>query len=154
VKRGSGWPWAVYPRLEFNTDHTSVAKGLVEPGHQLLLPTEITLELAHIEINGEVGRNLVEHGEDGWVYGVSTEAGVTRRLELLAELHGERRGAEPTEVLVNVGGRQKLTHQLIVMLALGRAVHGVTGERPRLLVYAGLQVNLPGYYKFDQPGGR
>ena len=153
-EEGKRVAWAVYPQLEFNTDHASVAKGLVERGRQLLLPTEITLELAHVEINGEVGRNVVDHGEDGWVYGISTEASLTRRLELLAELHGERRGAEPTDLVVNVGGRHKLTHQLIMMLALGRAVQGMTDERPRLLVYAGLQVNLPGYYKFNQPGGR
>ena len=146
--------WSVYPQLEFNTDHGSVDKGLVEPGRQLLLPTEITLEVRHVEINGEVGRNLVEHGPDGWVYGISTEANVTRRLELLAELHGERRESEPAELIVNVGGRQKLTHQLILMLALGRAVHGVPDERPRLLLYAGLQLNLPGFYRFDHPDGR
>ena len=146
--------WSVYPQLEFNTDHGSVDKGLVEPGRQLLLPTEITLELRHFEINGEVGRNFVEHGDDGWVYGISTEAGITRRLELLGELHGERRGAQPTELIVNVGGRQKLTHQVILMLAVGRAVHGVPDERPRLLLFAGLQLNLPGFYRFDHPDGR
>ena len=40
------------------------------------------------------------------------------------------------------------------MLALGRAVHGVPDERPRLLLYAGLQLNLPGFYRFDHPDGR
>ena len=153
-EEGKRVAWSVYPQLEFNTDHGSVAKGLVEDGRQLLLPTEITLELAHSEINGDIGRSLVEHGEDGWVYGISTEAGITRRLELLAELHGERRGSKPTELIVNVGGRQKVTHQLILMLAVGRAVHGVPDERPRLLVFAGLQLNLPGFYRFDKPDGR
>ena len=153
-EEGKRVAWSVYPQLEFNTDRASVAKGLVEDGRRLLLPTEITLELAHVEINGEIGRNLVEHGPDGWVYGISTEARVTQRLELLGELHGERRGAEPTELIVNVGGRHKLSHQLILMLAVGRAVHGVPDEKPRLLVYAGLQLNVPGYYKFGQPEGR
>jgi hypothetical protein len=153
-EEGKRIAWSVYPQLEFNTDHASVAKGLVDEGRQLLLPTEITLELPHFEINGEVGRNFVERGENGWVYGISTEAGVTRRLELLGELHGERRGREPTELVVNVGGRQKLSHQLILMLAVGRAVHGVPEEKPRLLVYAGLQFDLPGFYRFDQPERR
>ena len=57
-------------------------------------------------------------------------------------------------MIVNVGGRQKLTRQIVLMLAVGRGVHGVPDERPRLLLYAGLQVNLPGYYRFDQPDGR
>jgi hypothetical protein len=153
-EEGKRLAWSVYPQLEFNTGHGSVAKGLVEDGRQLLLPTEITLELAHFEINGELGRNFAEHGEDGWVYGVSTEANVTRRLELVGELHGERRGAEPTELVVNVGGRQKLTRQLILMLAMGRAVSGAPDERPRVLLFAGLQINLPGFYRFNTPDGR
>ena len=94
------------------------------------------------------GRNLVEHGRSGWIYGISTEAGVSRRLELLAELHGERRGSEPTELIVNVGARQKLTRRVILMLAAGKAVRGEAEERPRLLVYAGLQLNVPDQYAF------
>jgi len=153
-EEGKTLAWSVYPQLEFNTDHASVAKGLVADGRQLVLPTEITLELGHFEINGEIGRSFAEHGDDGWIYGISTEARITRSLELLGELHGERRGSEPAEMIVNVGGRQKLTRQIVLMLAVGRGVHGVPDERPRLLLYAGLQLNLPGYYRFDQPDGR
>jgi hypothetical protein len=146
--------WSVYPQLEFNTDHSSVAKGLVDSGHQFLLPTEITLELAHIEINGEVGRSFAPKGASGWLYGLSTEAGVTKRLELLGEIHGERRGAEPTELIVNVGGRQKLSHRVILMFAVGRAVRGSPDEKPRLLLFAGLQFNLPGYFNFEERAAR
>jgi hypothetical protein len=153
-QEGKTLAWSVYPQLEFNTDHASVAKGLTDAGAQFLLPTEITLELAHFEINGEVGRNFAAASERGWVYGVSTEAGVTRRLELVGELHGERRGTEPTELIVNVGGRQKLTRQIILMAAVGRAVRGAPDDRPRLLVFAGLQLNLPGYFSFEPPAAR
>src|SRR2546428_9059616 len=116
-QEGQTLAWSVYPQLEFNTDHASVGKGLVEEGHQLLLPTEITLGIGHVEIDGEVGRNFVEHGRSEWVYGVSTEAGVSRRLELLGELHAERRGSEPTELIVNVAARQKMTRRVVLMLA-------------------------------------
>lgn len=153
-QEGKTLAWSVYPQIEFNTDHASVAKGLVGDGHQLLLPTEITLELGHFEIDGEVGRDFAAKSERGWVYGVSTEAGVTRRLELIGELHGERRGGQPTELIVNVGGRQKLTRQVILMAAVGRAVRGAPDERPRLLVFAGLQFNLPGYFNFEEPATR
>jgi hypothetical protein len=147
-EEGRTLAWSVYPQLEFNTSHASVAKGLVDPGHQFLLPTEITLELAHFEVNAEVGRNFAPEGASGWLYGLSTEAGLTKRLELVGEIHGERRGEEPTELIVNVGGRQKLTRQIILMAAVGRAVRGAPDERPRLLVFAGLQFNLPGYFNF------
>ncbi len=63
-------------------------------------------------------------------------------------MHGEQRAGGPAELIANVGGREKLTRQMILMLAVGRAVHGVPGDRPRLLVYAGLQFNVPGLYSF------
>ena len=153
-EEGGRLAWSVYPQLEFNTDRASVTKGLVEDGRRLLLPTEVTLELRHFEINGEVGRDFAHRGASGWIYGLSTEAGVTKRLELLGEIHGERRGAEPTELIVNVGARQKLSRQIILMAAVGRAVHGAPDERPRLLVFAGLQLNLPGYFNFGKPETR
>jgi len=140
--------WSVYPQLEFNTTHASVTKGLVEDGPQLLLPTELTLEILHVEINGEAGRRFAETGGGGWIYGLSTEGHVMPRLELLAELHGERPKDGSTEWIVNFGARPKLTRQMILMLAIGHGLTGPTDERPHLLFYTGLQVNLPGLYSF------
>jgi hypothetical protein len=140
--------WSVYPQLEFNTTHASVTKGLVEEGRQLLLPTELTLEITHVEINGEVGRRFAENGPGAWIYGVSTEGHVVPRLELLAELHGERPNGGPTEWIANVGARPKLTRQMILLLAVGRGLRGPAGDRPHLLLYTGLQLNLPGLYSF------
>jgi hypothetical protein len=153
-EEGRTLAWSIYPQVEINTDHASVAKGLVDDGRQLLLPSEITLELAHVEINGEVGREVDQHGPGQWLYGLSTEAGLGHRLELLGEVHGESRGGEPTELILNAGARQKLGRQAVLMMAVGRAVRGLPAERPRLLVYAGLQLNLPGFYAFDHPQPR
>jgi hypothetical protein len=153
-QEGQRVAWSVYPQLEMNTGHASVSRGLVEDGRQLLLPTEFTLEVEHTEVNLEVGRNLVQHGASQWLYGVSTEGHVAPRLELIAEVHGERDRTAPTELILNAGAREKLTRQLILMLAAGRAVHGVADERPRLLMYVGLQINAPGLYRFDQDSAR
>jgi hypothetical protein len=79
---------------------------------------------------------------------VSTEGHVRPRLELLAELHGERPKDDSTEWIVNVGARPKLTRQTILLLAVGRGLSGPADERSRLLFYAGLQFNLPGLYSF------
>jgi hypothetical protein len=138
----------VYPQLEFNTTHASVTKGLVEDGAQLLLPTEVTLEILHVEINGEAGRRFAETGGGGWIYGVSTEGHVLPRLELLAEMHGERPKDGSTEWVVNFGARPKLTRQMILLLAVGHGLSGPPDEHPRLLFYTGLQFNLPGLYSF------
>ena len=148
-QEGQHVAWSVYPQFEFSTAHASVAKGLVEDGHALLLPTELTLEVHPIELGLEVGRNFSSGHPDEWFYGVATEANVARRLELLGELHGEK-GDEATELIVNGAARYQATSRLTVMLAVGHAVRG-SPDRPRLLVYAGLQVNTPDRFDFSPP---
>jgi hypothetical protein len=145
--------WSIYPQFHFNPVQSSITKGLVEEGYQMLFPTEITVELAHVEINGEVGRNFVEHGPGNWIYGLSTEGNVSPRLELLAEVHGETFPEQPTELIVNVGARRKLTSRLILLMALGRAVRGGP-ERPDVILYAGLQINLPRLHPLRQADSR
>ena len=140
--------WSIYPQVGFATAHSSVTKGLVDGGQELFLPTELTLEIAHLEINGEVGPRFSSSAPRAWEYGASTEGHVVPRLELLAELHGESRPGTRDELIVNVGGRPKLTKQVIGLLSAGRAFRRPVDERARLLLYAGLQFNLPGLYDF------
>jgi hypothetical protein len=145
---GTKISWSIYPQVQVNTVHSSIAKGVVEEGRQALFPTEITMELGRFAINGEVGRNFVERGHGNWVYGLATGTDVSRGLELLAEVHGEQpvAGAEPVELFANVGARQKLTRQLNLLIAAGRRVHGVPEEGAGFMVYTGLQFNLPGVF--------
>jgi hypothetical protein len=150
-EEGKRIAWSVYPQLEMNVSHASATKGLVEPGRQLLLPTELTVEIHHLEINGELGRNFEEGGGRGWIYGISTEGHVVPRLEVVLELHGERSNGGSTEWIDNVGAREKLTRQTILMIAVGRGASGPANDRPRLLLFTGVQLNLPGLYDFKQP---
>ncbi|HEU0108822.1 MAG TPA: hypothetical protein VFT38_21750 [Vicinamibacteria bacterium] len=52
---------------------------------------------------------------------------------------------------MNGGARYQATSRLTVMLAVGHAMRGSPADRPRLLVYAGLQVNAPDRYAFSPP---
>jgi len=80
---------------------------------------------------------------------VSTEAELHPRFELLGEVHGDRSGTAPTELIVNIGGRQQITRQITLLFAVGRSVHGASGERLQLRLDVGLQFNLPRRYTFD-----
>jgi hypothetical protein len=91
-EEGKRVAWSIYPQLEVNSSKTMSNKGLVVDGPRFLLPTEFTVGMGHIEVNGEVGRNVVRDGDDEWIYGVSTEITMGRGLELLGEL---RRAEEP-----------------------------------------------------------
>ena len=145
--------WSIYPQLDFNTAHSSVTKGIDDEGRQFLLPTEFTVEMFHLEINGEVGRNFVENGPDSWIFGLSTEAHVLARLELLAELHGER-VTDSTELIAAGGGRLKLTSKMILLIASGHSVRTLPEKGSRTYAYAGVQLNLPRQFTFEQQVGR
>jgi hypothetical protein len=144
-QEGKRLAWSIYPQLEVNTGHSMAERGLVHNGRQFLFPTELTLQIRSFELNGEVGRVFVQKGADGVIWGISTETEF-RRFELLGELHGERSDPEPLELIVNGGGRLKLTQQIVLLMAAGRAVHGPREERPNLRLYFGLQFNLPGQF--------
>jgi len=141
---------AVYPQYEFNLGSASAQKGLVPEGHRLLLPSELTLEVHRVEVNLEVGRIIVSTGPDEWVYGVSTELGLMRRVEFLAEVHGEKAAGTPTELLLHGGARIKAGGQATSMVGGGWAVAGMPEDRPRLLLSGGVQLNLPGRFDFSR----
>lgn len=150
-QEGQWLAWSVYPQLDVNTSRASVAKGLAEDGRRLLLPTEITIEFTPVEINVEVGREFAEHGADSWMYGLSTEGHVAPRLELLVEVHGERPDGEEMELVANGGARYKITRRLQLLLSAGRQIGRAAASHDPLLLYGGLQVNLPDLYSFDTP---
>jgi hypothetical protein len=121
-EEGHNVAWSVYPQLEFNIDHSSVAQGLAEEW-----PAATASDGDHGRVgplrDQRRGRTPARRArENAWVYGVSTEARITRGLELLGELHGERGGTAPTELIVNRAARHKLTRRVILMLAVGCAV--------------------------------
>src|SRR5207302_9999150 len=63
-EEGKRIAWSIYPQLSFNTSSSSVSEHIEDDGRQFLMPTEVTVEIFHLEINGEVGRNFVENGPD------------------------------------------------------------------------------------------
>jgi hypothetical protein len=143
-QEGQRIAWATYPQLEVNTGRVMAEKGFVNDGSQFLLPTELTIEIfRRLEINGEVGRNFVQKGDDGWIFGLATEVEFDGDFELVGELRGERSGSSPAELILNVGTRKKMTDQIVLLTAVGRGVRGTADERPQLRLYIGLQFNLP-----------
>jgi hypothetical protein len=145
-QEGMRLAWSVYPQVEFNTARSSVNKELVDAGPDFQLPTEITLEIHHVEINGEVGRTFIVRGAGSWIAGLSTEVQPLQRLELLAELHAEATRRQPSEWIANVGARPRLTERLTLLMAAGHTTHTGRGKPSRILAYAGVQLNLPGRY--------
>jgi len=148
-EEGQTIAWATYPQVEVNTGRVMAEKGLVNDGSRFLLPTELTIQISRIEINGEVGRTFVQKGDDGWIFGLATEIELEGGLELVGELSGERSGTSPADLIVNAGFRKRMTRQLVLLAAAGSGVRGPAAERPQLRLYMGLQVNLPYQYSLS-----
>ena len=140
--------WSIYPQCAFNTSESMASKGLVDRSRRCVVPTEVTVEVRRIELNGEVGPLFVQDRERGWIAGVSTELTITKAFELVGEVHAERDGSATPDVIVNIGGRRALTERVTLLAAGGRAAHGPHEERERFRLYVGLQLNLPGRYAF------
>ena len=47
--------WSTYPQLEIPSGSWTARRGIPNEGWQLLLPTEFTLQVKHVELNTEVG---------------------------------------------------------------------------------------------------
>ena len=135
--------WATYPQLEINTSRSMARRGIVDEGWQFLFPTELTVQIRRLELNGEVGRNFAEKGDNGWIFGISTEVELPREFELLGELHATRTGPILDEFIFNIGTRKQLTPQISLLFSAGRTLHNTSAELPFSRLYIGLQFNLP-----------
>src|SRR6266702_4844200 len=103
-----GFAMSTYPQLEIRTSASSVRRGLIEQGAELLLPIEMSRELGRITIDAEVGYQFVQREKDEVAYGFAVQREINKRLELLAELHGTaKRDFADHEPIFNVGGRFK-----------------------------------------------
>ena len=149
-QEGQRIAWSIYPQLDFSIDHSSHITSVEPEGRQFLIPTELTLEIFHLEVNGEVGRSFAENGPGSWIFGLSAEAHVLPRLELLADLHGDHVIAAPTELIVVGGARVKLTSTMIALVAVGRSARSLPDEGPRTYAYVGVQLNLPRQFSFER----
>lgn len=139
----TGLAISTYPQLEFNNPTSSVRRGLVERGAELLLPVEVAHKLFVFEANEEIGYRIRQHRMDEWIYGLALGRHVTRRLELLGEIHGEAlRNFKDSELLFNLGGRYGLTKHLSLLFASGRSFRRAASGEPTLILYAGTQFNF------------
>src|SRR2546429_9755928 len=134
---------STYPQLEIRTSASSVRRGLIEQGGELLLPVEISRELGPVTINGELGYQLVQRDKDEVLYGLVVGGEINKRLELVGEIHGiAKRNFADNELIFNVGGRFKMSKHYTFLFSTGRSLRRVVTGQPTLLAYVGCQFNF------------
>ena len=137
-----GFAFSFYPQVEFNTSANSVRRGLVESGTNVLLPVEAARHFGPFEVAAEVGYQFTQHQDDEWIYGVAAAYPLSKKLELLGEIHGvSDQEFGHNDLLCNVGTRWEFAEGLTLLLSVGRSLRDLE-DSPELLVYAGIQFNF------------
>lgn len=142
-KEQHGLDMSIYPQLEFNNPTRSVERGLVEKGLRLFFPVEAVKTLGPVEINGEVGYRVVQHATDELEYGLAIARQVTRRVELIGELHGTAlRTLREDELFFNIGLRLRLNRMAALLFSAGRTIRQAADEGSHDIAAFGIQFNF------------
>lgn len=135
-----GLSMSIYPQLEFNNPTSSDERGLVDRGVRFKLPVQMARQIGPLNLYAEVGYELVEAGEDEWLYCVAVGCPVSDRLELLAEVAGSvDRDFDDDELVFNLGAKVGINDNLNLLLSAGRSFRESSSGEPELLGYFGLQ---------------
>lgn len=137
-----GFDVSTYPQLGFNNPTSSVTRGLVEKELTLFLPVEVVRKVGPFEVNGEIGYRIVRQSTDEMEYGLALGRQITKRIELLGELHGSAlRNMKEDELFFNVGSRLMLNKNAVLLLSAGRTVRA-GGEPAHYIAAFGIQINF------------
>ena len=137
-----GFALSLYPQIEFNTPPGVSRRGVVESGTNVFLPVEVSKTFGPIQVAGEMGYELIQHGRDQWMYGVVAEYPLTKKIELLGEFRGNLdQDFRRNDLILNFGTRISLTEKIGFIFSAGRSVRS-SHDSPTALVYAGLRFLL------------
>jgi hypothetical protein len=116
----AGFDMSMYPRVIFNIFQSSVRRGLSEDGTRVRLPLEIAKKIGRFELNPEVGTLVSTVGRSEWLYGVVAGTELTKKTEVMAELHGtSRSNFSKDELALNFGWRHKFSEHVISIGSFG-----------------------------------
>jgi len=135
----AGWTASVYPQLGINLDPTSALHGLVDPRRSLLMPVESATHLGPVDVNVEVGRNLVPQGANEWVAGLILAHSFAPDWECMFETRA-RVSQEGTETLINLGSRREISKGLTLLGAAAREIGAPSAGRVDMMYYLGIQM--------------
>jgi hypothetical protein len=135
----NGIDMAMFPRVIFNIEQSSVRRGLAEDGTRFQIPFEIAKGFGRWHADAEVGPLASTVGRSGWLYGILCGFDIVKPTMLMAELHGESRMNLSRDVLtLNFGLRHEFTENYILIMSMGHEIWS-TDQPTALIGYFGMQ---------------
>ena len=141
---------STYPQLLLNNPTRAVARDIVEPAPQLLLPLEVSAKYRWIRVSGEVGYWFTDKNvPNSWIRGVVAGHEFKKDTELYLELYDQQDVRAPEgmvnhrESTLGIGGRVPIVGGQWLRL-IGMAGHGLVSPtpvngQPTWIAYVGLQ---------------
>lgn len=139
-----GWAISTFPQLFLNNPNDAVKRGITPASQTFLLPMEFTRKIGPVDVDYEIGYQLVHRGPNGWLTGLVVGHDFTRKLEGDVEFYnvGTFHPSE-NQPSIDVGGRYKLHKPVILLFMAGRSLEPARGNQPYFLGYFGIQLLLP-----------
>jgi hypothetical protein len=106
------------------------------------VPIEIQRDFGGFDAGFEIGRRFAPaRNDNGWIAGIEVGRKVSKRLELMGEMHDETAdGTHAHELVLSIGARGTLSEHLMLLMSLGSDIENTTGPRNRWISYLGLRL--------------
>jgi len=144
---------SIFPQLFLNNPNDAVRRGITPASQTFLLPVEFSKKIGPVDVNYEIGYQLVRKGPNGWLTGLVVGHDFTPKMEGDIEFYnvGTFHPSE-NQPTIDVGGRYKLHNPIILLFMAGRGLEPARGDQPYFVGYFGVQLLLPPKsYPADEP---
>jgi hypothetical protein len=130
---------STYPQLELQNSSRAVRRSIAQPGPNLFLPIEVAHSFGSLAMVGEVGYQYSTDSPNQWIAGILGAYEVTKKLELLAEVHSASQAIlSGGDLVLNLGLRFEVTSKIKILAAAGTGLHDGP-DTTRFVGYLGFQ---------------
>ncbi len=140
----NGLSISLFPQAFLNNPNDSVRRGITPASDSFLMPIEFSRKIGPIDVNYEVGYQLVRKGPDGWITGLVLGHEFTKKLEMDMEFYSQG-SYHPYEnqPTLDFGARYKLHSPIVLLLMAGRSLEPSRPNQSYFIGYFGIQLLLP-----------
>jgi hypothetical protein len=140
----SGLSISVFPQLFLNNPNNAVRRGITPASDTFLMPIEFSKKFGPVDVDYEVGYQLVHKGSNGWISGLVLGHDVTKKFEIDMEIYSQGPFHGPDiQPTIDFGGRYKLHSPVILLFMAGRSLEPTSPNQSYFIGYFGVQLLLP-----------
>ena len=135
---------SMFPQAFLNNPNNAVRRGITPVSDTFLLPFEFARKVGPVDLNYEVGYQLVHNGPNGWITGLVVGHDFTKKLEGDVEFYSQG-DFHPYEnqPTFDAGARYKLHSPIILLVMAGRSLEPARPNQSYFIGYFGIQLLLP-----------